>query len=391
MLPRIWRNLPQTRHNPLSPGKLAAVAHVNGLGGDCQHQISWGQIGYFRACRENERASQPLAFNVGRKVYAPFALLVEAGLKVYPIVEWFQGLAQRCCELVGEMLHILNVVGGQRLRNEANYGRARHLAMRPRGYHDPMPFSAAYSSVIRSASAWSFTPAYNSSAMARPAAPPHPDGPTPTPEPTPTPQPTPTPSAPQPPPQAPERPHLSGPIHGHEPPAQWDTPPPLGIDPDGTYRASLATSDGVIGVELLPKLAPNAVNNFIFLAENGFYRRVPIHRMIPDFMFQSGDPTGTGTGGPGYDLPDDPMPPNARYSRGVLAMANTGQPNSGGSQFFVMLGDYPLPPTYTIFGRVISGDEVLTKIQQRKVVDNGMGEPSRPVDPIGIYDVTIER
>jgi cyclophilin family peptidyl-prolyl cis-trans isomerase len=163
------------------------------------------------------------------------------------------------------------------------------------------------------------------------------------------------------------------------------------IDPGGRYTATLATSDGVIGVELLPKVAPNAVNNFIFLAEQGFYERVPIHRMLPGFMFQSGDPTGTGMGGPGYDLPDDPVPASMRYDKGVLAMANTGMPNSGGSQFFIMLDDYPLPPTYTIFGKVTSGTDVLDRIAKRPVTENDSGEPSKPVDPIGIYDITIKR
>ena len=161
------------------------------------------------------------------------------------------------------------------------------------------------------------------------------------------------------------------------------------IDPNGQYTATLATSDGNIGVELLPKVAPNAVNNFVFLAGNGFYKSTPIHRVINNFMFQSGDPTGTGTGGPGYDLPDDKVPADMKYTKGVLAMANTGAPNSGGSQFFVMLGDVPLPPTYTIFGKVTSGLDVLDKIAKRPVTDNGQGENSKPTEPIGISNVTV--
>lgn len=180
-------------------------------------------------------------------------------------------------------------------------------------------------------------------------------------------------------------------IVGHPPSKQWDAPPPMTIDPKATYTASLATSDGAIGVELLPKVAPNAVNNFVFLANQGFYKNVPIHRVVPGFMFQSGDPTGTGTGGPGYNIPDDAVPADMPYTKGVLAMANTGLPNSGGSQFFVMLGDTPLPPTYTIFGKVTSGADVLDKINATQVVDNGMGEVSRPVQPIGIEDVTVTK
>jgi cyclophilin family peptidyl-prolyl cis-trans isomerase len=179
------------------------------------------------------------------------------------------------------------------------------------------------------------------------------------------------------------------PITGHDPVKQWPTPPAMTIKPGIDYSATLATTDGNIGVQLLPGIAPNAVNNFMFLAKNGFYKDVPIHRMIPGFMFQSGDPTGTGMGGPGYDLPDDKVPAGLSYGKGIVAMANTGQPNSGGSQFFVMLGDAPLPPTYSIFGYVKSGADVLDKINARPVADNGFGEVSKPVDPIGLTDITI--
>lgn len=172
-------------------------------------------------------------------------------------------------------------------------------------------------------------------------------------------------------------------------PKQWSTPPAMTLKPGIDYGASIATSDGVLGVQLLPGLAPNAVNNFVFLAKQGFYKDVPIHRMVPGFMFQSGDPTGTGTGGPGYVIPDDAMPKDVPYQRGVLAMANTGAPDSGGSQFFVMLGNTPLPPTYSVFGYVTSGDDVLTKINGHKVVDNGQGEESKPVDPIFVKAVSI--
>jgi cyclophilin family peptidyl-prolyl cis-trans isomerase len=173
-------------------------------------------------------------------------------------------------------------------------------------------------------------------------------------------------------------------------PKQWDAPPAMGLQPGINYTAKLATTDGELGVQLLPGLAPNAVNNFVFLSKQGFYTHSPIHRMIPGFMMQSGDPTGTGTGGPGYDIPDDVMPKNMTYPRGVVAMANTGAPNSGGSQFFVMLGDTPLPPSYSVFGYVTSGDDVLTKINARPVTDNGQGEQSKPVDPIFVEGVKIE-
>lgn len=173
------------------------------------------------------------------------------------------------------------------------------------------------------------------------------------------------------------------------PAKQWPTPPAITLQPKTTYSASIATSDGTLGVQLLPGAAPYAVNNFLFLAKQGFYQHVPIHRMIPGFMLQSGDPTGTGTGGPGYEIPDDPVPPGLEYTTGVLAMANTGAPNSGGSQFFIMLGDTPLPKTYSIFGRVTSGLDVLAKTNARAVVDNGMGEQSKPAEPIFVESVTV--
>lgn len=173
------------------------------------------------------------------------------------------------------------------------------------------------------------------------------------------------------------------------PEKQWPAPPAMSLKPKTTYSATIATTDGTLGVQLLPGIAPNAVNNFSFLAGEGFYKNSPIHRMIPDFMFQSGDPTGTGMGGPGYSIPDDPVPANAKYAKGVLAMANTGAKDSGGSQFFVMLNDYPLPPTYTIFGVVTAGKDVLDKINARKVGDNGSGEQSKPLEPINVTDVKV--
>lgn len=179
-----------------------------------------------------------------------------------------------------------------------------------------------------------------------------------------------------------------------EPPARPQVPPPTAqtwpkLDPNGVYVAQLATTDGTIGVQLLPGAGPVAAANFVYLARQGFYDHVPVHRMIPGFMFQSGDPTGTGTGGPGYNIKDDPVPVDMKYAKGTVAMANSGAPNSGGSQFFVMLGDVPLPTTYSIFGRVVSGMEVLDRIAATPVGDNGMGEVSRPLTPLEITGVTV--
>ena len=141
----------------------------------------------------------------------------------------------------------------------------------------------------------------------------------------------------------------------------------------GDYKVTFETNCGAFTVDMDEDVGGLSAASFVHLADDGFYEDTFFHRIVPGFVIQGGDPTGTGTGGPGYDIPDDPMPPNVPYQRGVLAMANTGAPNSGGSQFFVMLGDTPLPPTYSVFGYVTSGEDVLDKINARAVTDNGQG------------------
>ncbi|HKO24887.1 MAG TPA: peptidylprolyl isomerase, partial [Chloroflexota bacterium] len=119
------------------------------------------------------------------------------------------------------------------------------------------------------------------------------------------------------------------------------------IDPGRRYSATLRTSEGDLLVDLLAEEAPKTVNNFVFLAREGYYDGVPFHRIIKDFMVQTGDPTGTGTGGPGYRFEDEPV--RLRYTKGIVAMANAG-PNTNGSQFFIVHGrEVQLPPNYTIF------------------------------------------
>ncbi len=130
---------------------------------------------------------------------------------------------------------------------------------------------------------------------------------------------------------------------------QFDSAPDLAIDLDADYGATLHTSLGDISVDFRPAEAPLAVNNFVFLAGQGFYDGVIFHRVISGFMIQGGDPTGTGRGGPGYTFRDE-LDGDGTYSRGTMAMANAG-PNTNGSQFFIMHPDYGLPPNYTIFGR----------------------------------------
>ncbi|OGH71762.1 MAG: peptidylprolyl isomerase [Candidatus Magasanikbacteria bacterium RIFCSPLOWO2_01_FULL_43_20b] len=135
----------------------------------------------------------------------------------------------------------------------------------------------------------------------------------------------------------------------------------------------IKTSKGDITLEFFPADAPKTVENFTTLAKKGFYDGVIFHRVISGFMIQGGDPTGTGSGGPGYQFADElnPQAPSYQngYTRGTVAMANAG-PNTNGSQFFIMHKDTSLPHAYTIFGRVISGMEVVDAIAAEKVNSN---------------------
>ncbi len=161
----------------------------------------------------------------------------------------------------------------------------------------------------------------------------------------------------------------------------YDSPPPMIIDPQKSYTATLETTAGTMVLELFPQEAPLTVNNFVFLANDHFYDGVIFHRVIRGFMIQGGDPTGTGRGGPGYRFQDEPV--KRPYTRGTLAMANAG-PNTNGSQFFIMHADYPLPPSYTIFGQLIEGEEVLDAIATART-----GPQDRPLQPVQIKSVTI--
>ena len=158
-------------------------------------------------------------------------------------------------------------------------------------------------------------------------------------------------------------------------------PPEMTIDPQRTYRAILETSAGTMNAELFAGEAPKTVNNFVFLAREGFYDGVIFHRVIRGFMIQGGDPTGTGTGGPGYRFADEPV--GRKYERGTLAMANAG-PNTNGSQFFIMHANYGLPPNYTIFGKLTEGEDVLDSI-----ADAPTGANDRPREPVRIESIKI--
>jgi cyclophilin family peptidyl-prolyl cis-trans isomerase len=161
-------------------------------------------------------------------------------------------------------------------------------------------------------------------------------------------------------------------------------------------QATITTSRGVITLEFYPSDAPKTVENFITLAEKGFYNGVRFHRVIKGFMIQGGDPLSKddanvsrwGTGGPGYQFADE-LNPNttsykAGYKKGVVAMANAG-PNTNGSQFFIMLEDYPLPNNYTIFGRVVSGQDVVDAIGVTPTDQN-----DRPKTPVTIEKVEVQ-
>jgi peptidyl-prolyl cis-trans isomerase B (cyclophilin B) len=145
---------------------------------------------------------------------------------------------------------------------------------------------------------------------------------------------------------------------------QWNSAPDMIIDPDRSYSATMETDRGDIVVNLYPEHAPLTVNNFVFLSREGFYDGVAFHRVIPDFMIQGGDPTGTGRGGPGYRFEDELKDNPLRHETGSLSMANAG-PNTNGSQFFVTHSPQPhLDGKHTVFGRVTSGQDVVDSIRQ---------------------------
>ena len=168
---------------------------------------------------------------------------------------------------------------------------------------------------------------------------------------------------------------------------QYPAPPEMVIDTDKTYTATIRTNKGDITAKLFADEAPKTVNNFVFLARDGFYDGVIFHRVISGFMIQGGDPTGTGTGGPGYRFEDELEASRSRgYRMGTLAMANAG-PNTNGSQFFVMHADYGLPPNYSVFGKTTDGQHVVDAIAA--VQTDGRDKPLEDV-VISTIDITEE-
>ena len=149
------------------------------------------------------------------------------------------------------------------------------------------------------------------------------------------------------------------------------------------YRASVETSHGAFTADLFAAESPVTANSFAFLAGKGYFDGTPVHRVVPGFVVQMGDPTGTGTGGPGYRFDDElALAREHGYPRGTLAMANAG-PGTNGSQFFVCLDDVPLPPSYTVFGTVVDGMEALDAIASVPLA----GES--PTEPVTLERVTV--
>lgn len=154
-----------------------------------------------------------------------------------------------------------------------------------------------------------------------------------------------------------------------------------------TYTAVLNTNAGVIKIKLNADKTPITANNFVYLSKLGFYNNVIFHRVMKEFMIQSGDPIGDGTGGPAYKFDDEKF--EGEYKRGVVAMANAG-PNTNGSQFFIMHADVPLQKAYVIFGEVTEGMDVVDKIATAEVTAGLSGENSTPKKPVIINTVDIE-
>jgi len=152
------------------------------------------------------------------------------------------------------------------------------------------------------------------------------------------------------------------------PAKHYNAPPQMQIETNRTYHAVIKTNKGDIHLDLNPAEAPMTVNNFVTLARDGYYDGVTFHRVVPRFVIQGGDPTGTGSGGPGYKFKDEAV--KRPYKAGTVAMANAG-PHTNGSQFFICLEDQPgLPPNYTIFGDTVAGMDVVRNIRVGDVMQS---------------------
>ncbi|WAH35855.1 peptidylprolyl isomerase [Alicyclobacillus dauci] len=174
---------------------------------------------------------------------------------------------------------------------------------------------------------------------------------------------------------------------------RWSSPPKMTINPNKNYDAVVHTNYGDFTIQLMAKDSPKTVNNFVFLAQHGFYHDDKFFRIMQSFMIQTGDPNNNGTGGPGYQFADE-LPPKTKYAPGIVAMANAG-PNTNGSQFFIGTGSdvdsLNSQPNYTIFGKVSSGMDVVNKIAAIPVTTNPQTqEPSYPTKTAYIESVDIQ-
>jgi cyclophilin family peptidyl-prolyl cis-trans isomerase len=176
------------------------------------------------------------------------------------------------------------------------------------------------------------------------------------------------------------------PLQTNNPEENAKQPPEMKIDETKTYSAIVKTSEGEITIDLDAKKAPKTVNNFVSLSKEDFYSGTTFHRVIKNFMIQGGDPKGDGSGGPGYKFDDENL--EGEYTRGTVAMANSG-PNTNGSQFFIIHKDYDLPKQYVVFGHVSKGMDTVDKIAEAEVTMNASMEKSKPVSPVKINSVEI--
>jgi cyclophilin family peptidyl-prolyl cis-trans isomerase len=184
---------------------------------------------------------------------------------------------------------------------------------------------------------------------------------------------------------APGSPAAPDPSAAGSPAAQGSCPtaPPEPLPAGETREVTIETGQGDIVIEVEADLGPLAAGNFVALAECGYYDGIVFHRILPGFVIQGGDPTGTGSGGPGYEFPNDPV--DVPYERGVVAMANAGR-DTNGSQFFIVLGDAGLPPDYSVFGRVTSGMEIADEIAAGPSTG---GQAGQALEPVTMNRVTV--
>jgi peptidyl-prolyl cis-trans isomerase B (cyclophilin B) len=169
------------------------------------------------------------------------------------------------------------------------------------------------------------------------------------------------------------------------------TPPPMTVSPSKTYTATIVTSCGTMVASLDVKDSPNTVNEFVYLAGKGFYNGLTFHRIVKDFAIQGGDPTGTGSGGPGFEVTDT-VAPGFQYTRGVLAMANAGTTGGAAGQFFIVPADSAaarFQPLYAVLGKVTSGLDTVDRLNAVKTGPNSSGESSQPLQPVYIEKITV--